>query len=68
MPDPFAAMKQVAALKREVMRILHYGEFFETNELNYDMSNWWAPNEKALLVLYRAAGFKRVGIITVAPL
>lgn len=79
MPDPFAAMKQVAALTREVAIIeteaevipgyenLALCEFFETNELNRDMSNWWSPNEKALLALCRAAGFRRVEIIVGAP-
>ena len=79
MPDPFAAMKQVAALTREVAIIetaanvipgyenLALCEFYETNELNNDMSNWWAPNEKALLALCRAAGFRRVEIIACAP-
>jgi hypothetical protein len=79
MPDPFAAMKQVAALTGEVAIIetaaevipgyenLALCEFFETNELNYDMSNWWSPNEKTLLALCRAAGFRRVEIIAGAP-
>jgi tRNA (mo5U34)-methyltransferase len=35
-------------------------EFYESNELNYDVSNWWAPNQRALEGMCRAAGFSRV--------
>jgi len=35
-------------------------EFFESDELNGDISNWWAPNIKALQGMCRAAGFSRV--------
>ncbi len=35
-------------------------EFYESNELNGDVSNWWAPNLRALIGLCRAAGFRRV--------
>lgn len=79
MPDPFAALKQVAALTRDVAIIeseallvpdfehLALCEFFETNELNADMSNWWSPNQKALLGLCRAAGFRRVEVLVGPP-
>src|SRR5262249_33170899 len=33
------------------------------SELNFDVSNWWAPNVKALEGLCRAAGFRRVEVI-----
>src|SRR5260370_41534684 len=42
-------------------------EFFETNELNGDVSNWWAPNAKALAGLCRAAGFRRVDVLVGPP-
>jgi hypothetical protein len=38
-------------------------EFFESNELNADSSNWWAPNRKALTGMCRAAGFSRVEVV-----
>lgn len=41
-------------------------EFFETDELAGDPSNWWAPNAKALVGLCRAAGFRQVDVL-VAP-
>ncbi len=42
-------------------------EFFETNELNDDVTNWWVPNEKALVGTCRAAGFRRVEVVVPAP-
>lgn len=35
-------------------------EFFSSSELNDDASNWWAPNQAALLGMCRAAGFSAV--------
>ena len=35
-------------------------EFFESNELNGDVSNWWAPNRRAVVGMCRAAGFDTV--------
>ncbi|MEA2205875.1 MAG: tRNA (mo5U34)-methyltransferase [Blastocatellia bacterium] len=75
MENPLLAMQRVAAVTTEVAVIETEAaafpnfeqhalcEFFETNELNGDVSNWWAPNEKALVGLCRAAGFKRVDVL-----
>ena len=75
MEDPLRALKRVARVTRELaiieseaVEFVGYEshamcEFFETNELNGDVSNWWAPNEKALCGLCRAAGFKRVNVV-----
>jgi len=75
MENPLQAMRRVAAVTKEQAIIEteavlfpnfeHYAlcEFFESNELNADVSNWWAPNEKALAGLCRAAGFRRVEIV-----
>jgi tRNA (mo5U34)-methyltransferase len=72
MENPLEAMRRVASVTKELAIIeseaaLFQGlehhalcEFFESNELNADVSNWWAPNEKALAGLCRAAGFSRV--------
>ena len=74
------ALERVAAVTRELAVIeteavefpgyseRAYCEFFETNELSGDVSNWWAPNEKALVGLCRAAGFRRVDIVVGSPL
>lgn len=37
-------------------------EYFETDELAGDPTNWWAPNAKALVGMCRAAGFRKVEI------
>jgi len=42
-------------------------EFYETNELADDPSNWWAPNLTALRGMCRAAGFARVEVFTEPP-
>jgi tRNA (mo5U34)-methyltransferase len=72
MENPLGAMKRVAAVTKELAIIETEAasfqgldehalyEFFPSNELNNDVSNWWAPNEKALAGLCRAAGFSRV--------
>lgn len=79
MENPLEAMRRVAAVTKEVAIIeteaavfrnlehVALCEFFESNELNGDVSNWWAPNEKALIGLCRAAGFKRVEVVVSAP-
>jgi tRNA (mo5U34)-methyltransferase len=79
MENPLEALKRLAAVTGEVAIIeteavvfpgyehLAVCEFFESNELNGDVSNWWAPNEKALIGMCRASGFKRVDIILGSP-
>jgi tRNA (mo5U34)-methyltransferase len=80
MEDPLRAMRRVAGVTKELAIIETEAavfanlddhalcEFFESNELNGDVSNWWAPNEKALAGLCRAAGFRRVETIVGPPL
>jgi tRNA (mo5U34)-methyltransferase len=75
MENPLAAMRrvfdvtaEVAIIETEAVIIPGHEEtalfeFFPTNELNGDVSNWWAPNEKALVGMCRAAGFTRVDVI-----
>jgi hypothetical protein len=72
MRHPLKALERLAAVTGELAVIeteavefplfanRAFCEFFETNELNGDVSNWWAPNEKALTALCRAAGFQRI--------
>jgi tRNA (mo5U34)-methyltransferase len=67
-----AVTGEVALIETEAVEFPGYGrrafcEFFEKDELNGDVSNWWAPNEKALAGLCRAAGFSRVEVIQGAP-
>ena len=67
-----ALTREVAVIETAAVVIPGYEhhamcEFFETSELDGDMSNWWAPNEKALVGMCRAAGFTRAEIIAGAP-
>jgi tRNA (mo5U34)-methyltransferase len=42
-------------------------EFYEGSELNNDVSNWWGPNEKAVIGMCRAAGFRDVRCLNPHP-
>jgi len=69
---PLLGLERLARITRELLVIEteavavpgfeHHGfcEFFESNELNGDVSNWWAPNRRAVVAMCRAAGFGRV--------
>ena len=77
--NPLAALQRVASLSRglavietEAMEMPGAAdtalcEFFPTNELNGDYSNWWSPNLRALLGLIRAAGFKHAEVLQGPP-
>jgi tRNA (mo5U34)-methyltransferase len=77
--EPFEAIKRVASLTKEVAIIETEAialsdfedramcEFFPTNELNGDYSNWWSPNLKAIVGMCTAAGFSRVDVIQGPP-
>jgi tRNA (mo5U34)-methyltransferase len=79
MHDPFAALKKLAQIAREIAVIeteaisvpgyedASFCEFYETNELNGDVNNWWAPTERALTGLCCAAGFREVKVIIPPP-
>jgi tRNA (mo5U34)-methyltransferase len=74
MRHPLLALERLARLTREMAVIeteavwvadenRAWCEFFESNELGDDPTNWWAPNEQALIGMCRAAGFRRVEIL-----
>ena len=77
--NPLEAMRRVAALTGELAVIETASvflpgyeheslcEFYASNELNGDVSNWWAPNARALEGLCKAAGFTRVDVFLVTP-
>jgi tRNA (mo5U34)-methyltransferase len=79
MQDPFGCLKRLAHVTRELAVIETAAvcvpgfedrapcEFYESNELNADVSNWWAPSQIALLAMCRAAGFSRVEVISREP-
>jgi tRNA (mo5U34)-methyltransferase len=74
MQNPFQALERVARVTGElaiietqaivVPELANHAlwEFYEGDELNADPTNWWAPSEKALLGLCRAAGFQHAEI------
>ncbi len=79
MPHPLLSLQRLASVTRELaiietavvvvpgMEQYALCEFYETDELNFDPTNWWAPNRKALEGLCRAAGFRRVDVLGPAP-
>lgn len=80
MENPLLALRRVAEVTRKVAVIETEAaefpgaeddalfEFFGAGELEGDVSNWWAPNEKALLSMCRAAGFNRVEVVVGSPI
>lgn len=79
MQDPLGCLKRLARVTRELAVIETAAvcvpgfedralcEFYESNELNADVSNWWAPSLTALLAMCRAAGFSRVEATSPEP-
>jgi hypothetical protein len=75
MENPLPSLRRVASLTngvaiRETHAIVVPGyehlemcEFYSSNQLNADVSNWWGPNLKALQGMCRAAGFARVEVV-----
>jgi tRNA (mo5U34)-methyltransferase len=68
----FEVTRELAVIETAAIRIAGYDpvplwEFYESNELNADVSNWWAPNEVALLASCRAAGFRHAVALTQPP-
>jgi tRNA (mo5U34)-methyltransferase len=75
MENPLAALRRVASLSNgraiiETHAIVVPGyehleicEFYSSNQLNGDVSNWWGPNLKALEGMCRAAGFVHVEVV-----
>jgi tRNA (mo5U34)-methyltransferase len=79
MENPLEAMKRVAEFTKQLAIIETAAvnfpgyehsslcEFYESNELNNDVSNWWAPNERGLEGLCRGAGFSGVKVLIKPP-
>jgi tRNA (mo5U34)-methyltransferase len=74
MKNPLAALEKACSFTKHVAVIESHAmesacfegralaEFFERDELAGDFSNWWVFNEKALVGMCRAAGFRRVEV------
>ncbi len=79
MRDPLGCLQRVAKATRELAVVETAGifvpgmeqhalcEFYPTNELGNDPTNWWAPNAKALEGLCLAAGFRKAQVLTGPP-
>lgn len=77
--NPFLALQRLAHVTRELavietVAVMLPGfeqaalcEFYESAELDGDISNWWAPNLKALQGMCRAAGFQRIEPVSQLP-
>jgi len=75
MHDPFLALRRLREVTGELAVIETAGlfvpgfedhalcEFYPTHELNFDPSNWWSPNAKALTGMCRAAGFSEAEVV-----
>lgn len=72
--DPFLALRRLAQVTKRLAVVEsvcvvvpgreHHPlcEFLESDELNGDPTNWWAPNKAAMMAMARAAGFAEVSI------
>ena len=79
MRHPLLALERLAQVTRDMavieteavcipsMEEQAWCEFFESDELANDPTNWWSPNAKAVAGMCRAAGFSRVEILESAP-
>jgi tRNA (mo5U34)-methyltransferase len=77
MENPLGSLQRLARLTANLAVIethavaipgyehLELCEFYSSNQLNGDVSNWWGPNLKALEGMCRAAGFSRVQVVSV---
>jgi tRNA (mo5U34)-methyltransferase len=69
--DPIQALKNVAALTRDVAVVESHLDladverpamvFYPGAELNNDPTNWWGPNRQCVEALLRLVGFARIG-------
>lgn len=75
MENPLASLRRLASLTKDVALIethaiaipgyehLELCEFYSSDQLNHDPTNWWGPNLKALEGMCRAAGFARFEVV-----
>jgi tRNA (mo5U34)-methyltransferase len=79
MRHPLLALERLRRVTRSVAYIetaaisipgqegLSVCEFYETNELEGDPGNWWAPTASALLAMCRAVGFADAELLVGPP-
>lgn len=79
MQEPLTALKRLAMVTQHLAIIetqaiylqqhenLGIMEFYESNELNNDPSNWFAPNLLGVTKMLRAAGFRDIKVTSPYP-
>ena len=78
MENPLASLRRLASVTKDMAIIethaiavpgyehLELCEFYSSNQLNWDTSNWWGPNVKALAGMCQAAGFARFEVVHIS--
>jgi tRNA (mo5U34)-methyltransferase len=74
LPNPLLALERVASVTTDlliletVVDMVGFGRpaaaFYPGRELNGDPTNWWGPNQAAVVGMLQNVGFKRVDVIT----
>src|SRR5687767_8581888 len=74
---PLLALEKIAAVTRElliletVVDLVGLGRpamaFYPDRELNTDPTNWWGPNQEAVIGMLKYAGFEEVQVVTPTP-
>ena len=74
---PLLAIEKIAAVTREmliletVVDLVGLGRpamaFYPGRELNADPTNWWGPNQEAVIGMLKYAGFEEVQVVTPTP-
>jgi tRNA (mo5U34)-methyltransferase len=74
---PLLAIEKIASVTREmliletVVDLVGLGRpamaFYPNRELNSDPTNWWGPNQEAVIGMLQYAGFEEVQVVTSTP-
>jgi tRNA (mo5U34)-methyltransferase len=74
LPNPLLALEHVASVTSELLIVETVVDmvglrrpaaaFYPDRELNNDPTNWWGPNQAAVVGMLRRVGFTRVEVIT----
>lgn len=74
LPNPLLALERVASVTSELLILETVVDmvglrrpaaaFYPDRELNNDPTNWWGPNQAAVVGMLRSVGFTRVEVMT----
>jgi tRNA (mo5U34)-methyltransferase len=69
--DKIAAVTSGTLILETVVDLVGLGRpamaFYPDRELNHDPTNWWGPNQAAVVGMLRSAGFDDVRVVTPTP-